>query len=1256
MKKYVLIIITLLSGCFHAWSHQAEPSKTMGRRVGFTENKGQWPENTLMRTQTDLSVLWLERDRFTFVVGKAALDTAQLHPLDRAMIENNDVFHHYMPHKHHAYQMVFADARKEVRIVPQYPLEGYENFYIGNDEKHWATGCKSYGMVEYEGIYEGISLTVKGASKAFKYEFTVAPHADPGQIGLIYKGIEGLKLTDGRLCIGTTIGDILEERPFTYQVIARDTVVVESRYRLDGDTLRFELGRYNPEEELVIDPLIFSTYTGSAADNWGTTAAFDSYKNSYTAGIVFSAGYPTSLGAYDNTYHNNADIGIFKFDSTGSSRLFATYLGGNWADMPHSMFVNPMDELVIFGTTGSDDFPTTENAYDRSFNRGTSISYLCLYNYEAYRTIYYPNGSDIFVSRFSSDGSRLEASTYIGGMQNDGLNYRDAYNSTAASMMLGNDSLYYNYGDGARGEIITDDLGNVYVGSTTMSLNFPTTAHSVQRISQGKQEGVVFKMDYNLSNLLWSTFLGGSDNDAVYSIDVDSDYNLLVCGGTTSSNFPVTSGCYMPGYQGGSVDGFVAKISYAGENLMASTYFGSASYDQCYFVRCAGNNDVFLFGQTKAAGSTMIHNAGYSVPNSGQFIAHLRPNLDTLVWSTVFGTGNGTPNISPTAFGVDICNRVYAAGWGRDFVGYNNIQWNTLGTTNMEITPDAYQVRTDGQDFYLMSLAMDASTLDYATFFGEYHVTASDGGADHVDGGTSRFDKLGTLYQSVCASCGNHDDFPTSEGVWSDENLSSNCNNALFRFNIHQDFAVAEFVQPPIGCAPYTVMFHNTGRGTDFEWDFGDGTTSTERDPVHTYTRAGEYTIRLIANLDGGCTTSDTAERKIMILNNTSRTIEPTLACDGSFIQIGYPPMLGCSYRWISGAVSDSTISNPWVNEDGDYVLYMTSNSGCVETDTFRVRMIQIIDSLIIRQPSCYGYHDGSATVVLNNTASDSVIYIWDGVQSNDSILGNLAADLNTHTVTVSNGRCTKTENFRIQDPVPMAIHKESFQTLCTDSCYGWIHIETYNTDTLMENLCEGVYTLMLRDSNNCEYHDTTDIRVDHQLDNVRVWADDTTIFLGLNTQLHATDVPDATYQWSPAETLESPENATTTATPVDTLTRYDIVVSDNMGCQYEGSVTVHCIEVICGEPNVFIPNAFTPNDDGQNDRLCFRGDYITDFHIAIFTRWGEKVFETHDVNDCWDGKYKDNFCMPGVYTYTCQITCEAGHTGEFKGNITLIR
>ena len=275
---------------------------------------------------------------------------------------------------------------------------------------------------------------------------------------------------------------------------------------------------------------------------------------------------------------------------------------------------------------------------------------------------------------------------------------------------------------------------------------------------------MVFKLDYSLSNLLWSTYIGGSGDDAVYSIDIDNNYNVYAAGGTNSTDIKTSPNAFHKNYQGGSADGFVVKISADGSTLLDATYFGSPNYDQAYAVKLDKSFYPYIAGQTKASGSSLIYNAGYKTPNSGQFLAKLTPALDTIKWSTVFGTGNGRPNISISAFAVDICNKIYLAGWGREWADFSDtITWDNInGTKNMDITPDAIQKQTDGEDFYIMVMDKDASQLYYATYFGELHYDSCFfSGHDHVDGGTSRFDKKGNIYESACASCGACQHFPT---------------------------------------------------------------------------------------------------------------------------------------------------------------------------------------------------------------------------------------------------------------------------------------------------------------------------------------------------------------------------------------------------------------------------------------------------------------------------------------------------------------
>lgn len=1255
MKRLFLIICALVY-VGSAYGHAHPDTGGVGPMAVFVENLGQWDAKIRYEVQLNDGAVFVEEDCLTFMLVNRPKHHGDLHTC---------------PKVGHAYKMHFDGAKPTApSAIGQQP--GYHNYYIGDNPQRWRSHVGTFAAVQYYGLYDGIDLEVYAAKDAMKYNFIVAPQADPGQIALRYEGADGVGVTrEGNLRIRTSVRDIVESKPYVYQNIDGREVEVEAWWKVEkvkgGEwKVNVEVGEYDAKYELVIDPvLVFSTYTGSVSDNWGTTAAYDSQKNAYTAGLVFGTEYPVSLGAYDMTYNSaynsTADIGIFKFDSTGSERLFATYLGGAQGDMPHSMFVNSFDELVVFGTTGSSNFPTTENAYCRDFHWGTSVNY-------GFSGIPYPVGSDLFVSRFSSDGAQLQASTFVGGSGNDGLNYRARYESDLYS---GNDSLYYNYGDGARGEIITDDLNNVYIGTTTFSTDFPIV-NGIQSSNGGRQDGVVLKLDYNLRTLLWSTYLGGEMDDAVYSIDVDTSYNIVACGGTNSSNFPTTDGSYQPSYGGGSADGFVCKISYNGDRIINSTYIGSERYDQLYFVRIGRHDEVLLFGQTRAPGSTMIYNAGYGVPDAGMLLVRLQPDFSSRVWSTVFGTP-GRINLSPTAFAADICTRVYASGWGRDFVGHT-VTWNTpnFGTKDMETTVNAVQRYTDGQDFYIISLDADANTLDYATFFGEQHGPASGGGSDHVDGGTSRFDRHATLYQAVCASCTGTQAFPTTANAWSRQNQSTNCNNALFRFNVNDGFPVAEFTPPSVACVDESITFNNIGRGSSYRWDFGDGTTSTEHSPTHTYTVGGRYTVTLIAYLSYGCVVSDTQRHSILVLADQGHTYSPLIACNNNPIQIGPNPQLGATYQWLLGHVSDSSIANPWVNQPGNYILSINGN-GCSQSDTFIVQTFNLVDSLQLVSNSCHDTADCSAVLLLGYGISIDSLTVAIDPPCTDQTLGpkeitfsHLQPEVRYHLILSGYG-CTYEQDFTIPNKPRPSYQKEYSPHLCNDSCTGWIHLRSvsYDTargawglDTLISGLCAGTHLLSLTDADGCPLVDTTVIDRNHRLDDFHIWPDRHQVYLTQSVQFHSsiTD-PDLRYSWTPPVDFQQPDIPEPVATPSEGTTLYTCLVTDTItSCSASDTAFIHCSAVICGPPLFIIPNAFSPNNDGINDRLCFNPENIVTFHIVIYNRWGQAVFQTSDINACWDGTFRNQPCLPGVYTYTCSITCHTGIENQFKGDITLIR
>jgi len=188
-----------------------------------------------------------------------------------------------------------------------------------------------------------------------------------------------------------------------------------------------------------------------------------------------------------------------------------------------------------------------------------------------------------------------------------------------------------------------------------------------------------------------------------------------------------------------------------------------------------------------------------------------------------------------------------------------------------------------------------------------------------------------------------------------------------------------------------------------------------------------------------------------------------------------------------------------------------------------------------------------------------------------------------------------------------------------------------------------------------CPIIDTSVIERDHTLDTLHIWADRYELYLGESVQLHASNGA-VSYLWQPAGDLDRSDIQHPVATPTDTLACYTLTATTASGCSRNDTLCLHCNDFICGAPEFVIPNAFTPNGDGINDRLCFNADILTEFHIAIFNRWGQCVYESDDATQCWDGTFHNNHALAGVYTYTCHIRCHNQIENDFKGDITIIR
>ena len=783
MKK-IFVLLLLATGLTSNAQHDVTT-------FHFTENIGQLDSKVKYHSKIHVGDVYLESNKFVFdlfsgdeldAFYKAKHDSKNRKSInDNSRTSEEDLL---KPFNKHAYSMTFIGANPSPSILPTDKIEGYKNYFIGDDESKWVSGASSFRTIEYSDLYDNIDMEIYTVFERMKYDFIVSPGGNPNDISVQYDNVESMEIIEGGLLVHLSTGDVKEMKPIAYQTIEGKRINVPCQFTLNGNTLSFTLPNgYDNSEKLIIDPTwIFSTLTGSASDNWGFTATYDTTGALYSGGIAFGNSYPTVGGSYQTAFAGgDIDIVISKFSPNGTTLLFSTYLGGTNNEMPHSLVNDSQNNLVVLASTGSANFPTTGGVYNTLFNAGINVTYS--------NGVQYSGGCDIAIIKFNSTGSALLASTFVGGSDNDGAN----------------ESFVYNYADEVRGEVVLDANDDIYVTTSTWSTDFPTTPGSYSQSSFGSQDAVAIRMSSDLTTMIWGTYLGGSTRDGGYSIRVAPNGDTYVCGGTESTNLATTAGVIGAAYQGGISDGYVARFDNATGALLDLSYLGTNGYDQAFILEVDGAGDVFVTGQS--TGGYAVANATYSNAGGTQFIHKMAPDFSSTTYSTIFGTGGGfTIDISLTAFLVDNCGNVYVSGWGGAV--------NNEGSTNgMPLTGDAEQLTTDGSDFYFFVLERDAQSLLYGSYFG------SNSASEHVDGGTSRFDKAGNVYQAVCAGCGGNN-FPTTPGVWSTTNGSTNCNLGAIKFEFSFQGVEAQATVPAnitLCSTDYTVNFTSGGSNPQHE-------------------------------------------------------------------------------------------------------------------------------------------------------------------------------------------------------------------------------------------------------------------------------------------------------------------------------------------------------------------------------------------------------------------------------------------------------
>ncbi len=1214
-SSLLLVFFSLLGKNLYA--HNAVESN-----IEFVENKGQWENNVLLKADLRGGWLFLEQGQLTYLFSENTTHGHHHHNKAKSA-EPSEPHHHDV--RGHAYRTKWIGANSGATVTTEESFPAHSNFFIGNEKSKWQSKVKSWKKVTYQSLYPQIDFKIYSHGNTLKSDYIIRKGGDASRIQVEYDGVDGIEIDEhGRLRIQTSVNEIYELAPYSYQIINGVKTEVKTDYVLRDNKLSFRFpDGYDKNTDLVVDPsLIFSTYSGSLSDNWGASATYDSQGNMYLGGISRGAQYPTTVGALQTVYGGGAgdgacDVVITKFSSDGTTRLYSTYLGGRANELLSSLYSTEDDELIALVITGSNNFPISTNAYQNAYRGGSYASVMD-------GSMFF-QGTDIAVVKFSKDGSSLVGGTYYGGTGNDGLNYGFLIN--------------YNYGDESRGDIAVDKEGNIYIASTTASTNLTGTTGNAQATRGGDYDGLVVKFNENLSQVHWATYYGGGSADAAYSIQLDKENNVYIAGGTRSSGIIKTTNGLNRTYRGGDVDGFVAKISSDGKSILSDTYLGTSAYDQAHIMDLDNEGNVYVFGQT--LGAYPVSAGVYNNPGSKQFIHKLTPDLSTTVYSTVFGTPNSRYiNISPTAFMVDVCGNLYAVGWGGE-TNENVNRW--LGFTNgMPVTSDAYMSSTDGSDFYLINLSRDAKSLIYASFFGEV------GSADHVDGGTSRFDKNGVVYQAVCASCGGRNNFPVTPDAYGQNNLADNCNMAgiKYRFDLNAMQVITVTATPPTGCNTLTTKFSYTSTkpGTTYLWEFGDGKTSNEEFPEHTFEQQGEYRVKFTLYNPEDCNPVDSGFVTVKVLLPTSHTISRTL-CEGEILEI----------------------EGQRFDKEGVYEIILKNQSGCDSILTVNLDYLKKQNTTFQRE-ICHGssYTFNGKEISVSGIYSDT-LKGENGCDSTIVLNLTILSPLQTQIEkTICKGGFVQIDTFRFYDAGNYEV-----KLISTGGCDSLVTLSLKVEEQLVVNLTEeicagesylfqgtqytqsGTYEIKA----SGEICDTTyilDLTV-HPAPEVKIFVSKNPVEINEEFELHIAQETYQSLQWFPEDIVTS-INETPTYAAVEKDTWFKVILTDSNACQATDSVLVKVENPTCLESNVYIPSAFTPNGDGKNDIFLVRSLYpLENFYLIIFNRWGEKVFESQSQENGWEGIWKNQKAETGAYSYVLQAVCNE-LVIERKGNLTLSR
>lgn len=561
----------------------------------FEANRGQWPSDVRFAARSSEHGVALTSEGATVQVPEG--DTG----------------------RHTTIRIRALGASNSMRVEPAGKLASGSTYMLGNDRAKWQSDVPHYSSVAYRGVYPGIDLIYKGAGRRLEYDFLVAPRADASRIHLRFEGASELKLSaeaDGALVIRTAGGgELRQPLPYAFQEsvdgAGSPRTRVEARYRIVArNEVTFELGAYDHDRLLTIDPVLVATYFGGDNTDVATAVAIDIQGQVWVTGYTSSASLPLTDNPYSSSRSGNLDLFVAKFNPAVSgvdSLVWSTYIGGDNADRATAIAVSP-DFIHIVGDTMSTNFPRAGSEVQsnlkgdtdafliriRRTQQGVDSLWYATYlggNQRDYATAVAVDSRDrSYVAGYATFGEEFP---FAGGTLQRAN--RGGYDAFFAVIFPGSPLVYSTFLGGTKTDVATgiavDEAGIVHLTGYTMSDDFPATPGAYRTLYAGRGDVFYARADITksgLDGLLYATYIGGSDADIAYGMAADRQGRLYLTGYTFSPDFPVTGAAVVQAQKSGGADVFLMRLDPAATPAASligyATYLGGSGSELAYGI------------------------------------------------------------------------------------------------------------------------------------------------------------------------------------------------------------------------------------------------------------------------------------------------------------------------------------------------------------------------------------------------------------------------------------------------------------------------------------------------------------------------------------------------------------------------------------------------------------------------------------------------------------------------------------------------